>query len=70
LHAGRQSPLSAHFSHAIGIRSCNKAMAGMLSPDPTNDSRGTIYIVGTFGALVVVGWLLFFFGLFLPRNTP
>ena len=42
----------------------------MSSPDSTNDSRGTIYIVGTFGALVVVGWLLFFFGLFLPRNTP
>jgi hypothetical protein len=42
-----------------------------MSPaDSSNDSRGTVYIVGVFGALVVVGWLLFFFGLFLPRNTP
>jgi hypothetical protein len=32
--------------------------------------RGTLVIVGTFGALVVVGWLLFFFGLFVPRITP
>ncbi len=41
---------------------------------PTSDSsdhpRGTVYVVGMFGALVVVGWLLFFFGLYLPRNTP
>ncbi len=32
--------------------------------------RGTVVVVGIFGALVVAGWLLFFFGLFLPRNTP
>lgn len=32
--------------------------------------RGTLYIVGGFGALVVLGWLLFYFGLFLPRATP
>ena len=57
-------------SHVIGIRSCSTAIAGMSPPDSSNDSRGTIYIVGAFGALVVVGWLLFFFGLFLPRNTP
>ena len=36
-----------------------------------NDTpRGTLVIVGMFGALVVLGWLLFFFGLFIPRNTP
>jgi hypothetical protein len=32
--------------------------------------RGTVVVVGIFGALVVAGWLWFFFGLFLPRNTP
>jgi hypothetical protein len=26
-------------------------------------------IVAVFGALVVVGWLLMFFGLFVPRGT-
>ncbi len=30
----------------------------------------TMVIVSAFGALLVVGWLLFFFGLFVPRNTP
>ncbi len=32
--------------------------------------RGTLVVVGTFGALVVLGWLAFFFGLFVPRITP
>lgn len=36
------------------------------SPEP----RGTVAIVAVFGALVVVGWLLLFFGLFVPRGTP
>jgi hypothetical protein len=36
----------------------------------TDHPRGTVVIVGTFGALVVVGWLLFFFALFVPRITP
>ncbi len=31
--------------------------------------RGTLVIVATFGALVVVGWLLLFFGVFVPRGT-
>jgi hypothetical protein len=43
-------------------------------PDPIEPAddhpRGTLVIVGAFGALVVVGWLLFFFGLFVPRITP
>ena len=43
-------------------------------PDLTNPlddhPRGTLVIVGAFGALVVVGWLLFFFALFVPRITP
>ncbi len=42
----------------------------MIPPTPSDHPRGTLYIVATFGGLVVVGWLLFFFGLFLPRNTP
>jgi hypothetical protein len=45
-----------------------------IMPGPTNvDSsapRGTILIVAAFGALVVAGWLLLYFGLFLPRTTP
>lgn len=42
----------------------------MTPPQPDDHPRGTLYIVAAFGGLVVVGWLLFFFGLFLPRNTP
>jgi hypothetical protein len=33
------------------------------------EPRGTLAIVAVFGALVVVGWLLLFFGLFVPRGT-
>lgn len=31
--------------------------------------RGTVVIVAAFGGLVVLGWLLMFFGLFLARGT-
>ncbi|HVG83001.1 MAG TPA: hypothetical protein VM820_00735 [Vicinamibacterales bacterium] len=31
--------------------------------------KGTLSIVAVFGALVVVGWLLLFFGVFVPRGT-
>jgi len=31
--------------------------------------RGTVVIVAVFGGLVVLGWLLMFFGLFVPRGT-
>jgi hypothetical protein len=31
--------------------------------------RGTVVIVAVFGGLVVLGWLLIFFGLFVPRGT-
>ena len=41
-----------------------------LHPDAHPHPRGTVFIVGIFGVLVVAGWLAFFFGLFLPRNTP
>jgi hypothetical protein len=41
------------------------------STHPRDDQpRGTLIIVGAFGALVVAGWLLFFFALFIPRTTP
>jgi hypothetical protein len=40
------------------------------SPPPESDTRGTVLIVAVFGALVVVGWMGFFFGLFLPRQAP
>ena len=43
----------------------------MVSPPGDGDApRGTLYIVGGFGVLLVLGWLLFYFGLFLPRATP
>ena len=32
-------------------------------------TRGTVVIVSIFGGLVVLGWLLMFFGLFVPRGT-
>jgi hypothetical protein len=46
----------------------------MSTPDlpPSSDHvepRGTMTIVAVFGALVVLGWLLMFFGLFVPRGT-
>lgn len=39
-------------------------------PDHNEPPRGTLYIVGAFGILVALGWLLLYFGLFLPRATP
>jgi len=42
----------------------------MTPPQPNDRPRGTLYIVAGFGALVVVGWLLLYFGLFLSRSTP
>lgn len=43
-----------------------------MSPqfDQHDPPRGTLYVVAIFGGFVVVGWLLLFFGVFLPRNTP
>ncbi|MDP2325358.1 MAG: cytochrome c oxidase subunit 2A [Gammaproteobacteria bacterium] len=31
--------------------------------------RGTVVVVSVFGVLLVLGWLLMFFGLFVPRGT-
>ncbi len=41
-----------------------------MADDPSAAPRGTVVIVSVFGALVVLGWLAFFFGLFMPRNAP
>jgi hypothetical protein len=41
-----------------------------IPPAGGSAPRGTVYIVGAFGILVVLGWLLLYFGLFLPRSTP
>jgi hypothetical protein len=32
--------------------------------------RGTAVIVAAFAGLVVTGWLLLYFGLFMPRMAP
>jgi hypothetical protein len=40
------------------------------SPAPEERLRGTVTIVSVFGGLLVLGWLLLFFGLFVPRGTP
>ena len=34
-----------------------------------SEPRGTVVIVAVFGGLVILGWLLMFFGLFVPRGT-
>jgi hypothetical protein len=39
-------------------------------PAPDETPRGTLAIVAIFGGVLVLGWLLLFFGLFLPRGTP
>jgi hypothetical protein len=36
---------------------------------PDEHPQGTLVIVGVFGGLVVLGWLLLFFGVFVPRGT-
>jgi hypothetical protein len=39
-------------------------------PEPPDESpRGTVMIIAVFGGLLVLGWLLMFFGLFVPRGT-
>ena len=44
-------------------------MASGDEPPDAERPQGTVVIVAVFGALVVVGWLLMFFGLFVPRGT-
>lgn len=44
-------------------------MGESSEPQGEVEPRGTLTIVSIFGALVVVGWLLLFFGLFVPRGT-
>jgi hypothetical protein len=40
-----------------------------MSDQNDHAPKGTLWIVGVFGALVVIGWLLLFFGVFVPRGT-
>ncbi len=42
----------------------------MNAPTPDETPRGTVAIVTVFGLSVVVGWLAFYFGLFMPRVSP
>lgn len=44
-------------------------MTGGDDPPGAPRPQGTVVIVAVFGALVVIGWLLMFFGLFVPRGT-
>jgi hypothetical protein len=38
------------------------------SADIGTHPRGTLAIVGVYGLLFIIGWLLFYFLLFLPRG--
>ena len=38
-------------------------------PDLGKHPRGTLAVVGVFGLLFVLGWLAFFFLLYLPRGV-
>jgi len=38
-------------------------------PNLGDHPRGTLAIVGLYGVLFVVGWLAFFFFLYLPRGA-
>jgi hypothetical protein len=52
---------------------CGKdVLTSMTTPGtvpPDDGPRGTVVIVAIFGGLLVLGWLAFFFGLFVPRGT-
>ncbi|MFQ5530659.1 MAG: cytochrome c oxidase subunit 2A [Gemmatimonadota bacterium] len=37
--------------------------------DVSGHPKGTLAIVGVYGALFVVGWLVLYFFVFLPRGT-
>jgi len=44
-------------------------MAESSDQEPLHEPQGTLIIVSVFGALFLLGWLLLFFGLFVPRGT-
>jgi hypothetical protein len=50
----------------VPIRPSTDSDEAVLEAPP----RGTLIVVGVFGAAVALGWVLLYFGLFLPRVTP
>lgn len=38
-------------------------------PDLGGHPRGTLAIVGVYGLLFVIGWLIIYFGVFVPRGA-
>jgi hypothetical protein len=59
-------------SHRVsGIIPANGGVHRAIQMSQDEESpRGTVVIVFTFGALLLVGWLLLFFGVFVPRGLP
>ncbi len=39
------------------------------SPDVGGHPKGTLAIVGVYGLLFVVGWLILYFAVFVPRGA-
>ncbi|MFQ6045248.1 MAG: cytochrome c oxidase subunit 2A [Gemmatimonadales bacterium] len=39
------------------------------APDTEKHPRGTLAVVGLYGLLLLVGWLLFFLLIYLPRGA-
>ena len=38
-------------------------------PDPGRHPRGTLALVGLYGAIFAVGWLAFYFFVYVPRGV-
>jgi len=69
---GGNLSVATKIPHRIARVLGRKASLSMNHDDHPPDAvrpQGTVVIVAVFGALVVAGWLLMFFGLFLPRGT-
>jgi hypothetical protein len=39
------------------------------SPDVGEHPKGTLAIVGIYGLLMAIGWLILYFGVFVPRGA-
>lgn len=40
-----------------------------LPPDIGGHPKGTLAIVGVYGLLFAIGWLILYFGVFIPRGA-